>query len=283
MIVALSVTPALALILLSNAPLSERESPVVRWLQRGYEAVLSRVIRTPVPAYAIMAGMVLAGLVVWPRLGHELLPDFKERDFLMHWVARPGTSQWEMLRIVTRVSKELRAIPGVRNFGSHIGQGTLADEPVGINFAENWISIDKSVDYDKTRAAVQEVVDGYPGLYRDVQTYLRERIKEVLTGTSEAIVVRISGDDHGVLLQKAEEVKALMAGIEGIIELHIDHQLQVPLIQIEVDLAPAMRYGIKPGDVRRAAGAFIASEETGDIWRDGKNTEVHVWSMPEAR
>jgi CzcA family heavy metal efflux pump len=283
MIVALTVTPALALILLSNAPLSERESPVVRWLQRGYEAVLSRVIRTPVPAYATIGVMVLAGLVVWPRLGHELLPDFKERDFLMHWVARPGTSQWEMNRIVTRVSKELRAIPGVRNFGSHIGQGTLADEPVGINFAENWISIDKSADYDKTRAAIQEVVDGYPGIYRDVQTYLRERIKEVLTGTSEAIVVRISGDDHGVLLQKAEEVKALMAGIEGIIELHIDHQLQVPLIQIEVDLAPAMRYGIKPGDVRRAAGAFIASEETGDIWRDGKNTEVHVWSMPEAR
>jgi Cu/Ag efflux pump CusA len=227
--------------------------------------------------------MVLAGLVVWPRLGQELLPDFKERDFLMHWVARPGTSHPEINRIVTQVSKELRAIPGVRNFGSHIGQGTLADEPVGINFAENWISIDKSADYDKTRAAVQEVVDGYPGLYRDVQTYLRERVKEVLTGTSEAIVVRISGDEQGVLRQKAEEVKALMAGIEGIIELHIDHQLEIPLIQIQVDLAAASPYGIKPGDVRRAAGAFIASEETGDIWRDGKNTEVHVWSMPEAR
>lgn len=283
MLVALTVTPALALILLANAPLAERETPLVRWLQRGYEAVLSRVIRTPVPAYASIGVLVVAALVLWPRLGQELLPEFRERDFLMHWVARPGTSHPEMNRIVTQASKELRAIPGVRNFGAHIGQGTLSDEPVGINFAENWISIDKSADYDKTLAAVQEAVHGYPGLYRDVQTYLRERIKEVLTGTSEAIVVRIWGDDLDVLRQKAEEVKELMAGIDGITDLHIDFQIEIPKIQIEVDIAAASQYGIKPGDVRRAAGIFIASEEAGDVWRDGKNIELHVWSNPEAR
>ena len=283
MVVALTVTPAMALILLRNAPLERRESPLVRWLHRGYDAVLSRIIRTPRPAYFTVGAIVLAGLVILPWLGQSLLPPFKERDFLMHWVARPGTSQPEMLRIVSRASKELRAIPGVRNFGAHIGQGTLADEPVGMNFAENWISIDKSADYDKTVAAVREAVEGYPGLQRDVQTYLRERIKEVLTGTSDAIVVRIWGDDLGVMRQKAEEVKELLAGINGIIEEHIELQVEIPLLQIQVDLATASRYGIKPGDVRRAAAAFIASEEAGDIWRDGKNIEVHVWSTPETR
>ena len=83
----------------------------------------------------------------------------------------------------------------MRNFGSHIGQAFLADEPYGINFGENWISVDPKVDYDKTLASLQEVVDGYPGIYRDVQTYLKERIREVLTGSSESIVVRIYGDD----------------------------------------------------------------------------------------
>ena len=283
MVVALTVTPAMALILLRNAPLERRESPLVRWLHRGYDAVLSRIIRTPRPAYFTVGAIVLAGLVILPWLGQSLLPPFKERDFLMHWVARPGTSQPEMIRIVSRASKELRAIPGVRNFGAHIGQGTLADEPVGMNFAENWISIDKSADYDKTVAAVREAVEGYPGLQRDVQTYLRERIKEVLTGTSDAIVVRIWGDDLGVMRQKAEEVKELLAGINDIIEEHIELQVEIPLLQIQVDLATASRYGIKPGDVRRAAAAFIASEEAGDIWRDGKNIEVHVWSTPETR
>jgi len=82
------------------------------------------------------------------------------------------------VRVVTRGSEELRAIPGVRNFGSHIGQAFLADEVVGVNTGENWISIDPNADYDKTVAAIQNVVDGYPGLQRDVTTYLKERIEE---------------------------------------------------------------------------------------------------------
>ena len=61
---------------------------------------------------------------------------------------------------------------------------------MGIDFTENWVSVDPKADYNKTLAAIQEAVDGYPGIYRDVQTYLRERIKEVLTGKSESIIVR---------------------------------------------------------------------------------------------
>src|SRR5919204_4976512 len=124
--------------------------------------------------------------------------------FARHWVGRPGTSHGEMVRITKQGSAELLKIPGVRNFGAHIGQGTLADEPVGINSGENWISIADSADYDKTVATIRKVVEGYPGLQRDVETYLNERRKEVLTGTSEAIVVRISGDDFDVLRSKAE-------------------------------------------------------------------------------
>ena len=87
------------------------------------------------------------------------------------------------------------AIPGVRNFGSHIGRAEVADEVVGPNFTELWISLDPSVDYDATVAKVQAVVDGYPGLKRDLLTYLRERIKEVLTGASATVVVRIFGPE----------------------------------------------------------------------------------------
>ena len=117
----------------------------------------------------------------------------------MHWVTTPDASLPEMLRITTRASKELRAIPGVRNFGAHIGQAFAADEVVGVNFGENWISISRDADYDKTHAKIEEMVEGYPGLYRDVQTYLKERIREVLTGAGEAIVVRIFGPDLDVL------------------------------------------------------------------------------------
>jgi CzcA family heavy metal efflux pump len=283
MLVALTVTPALSLLLLHRASLERRQSPLVRWLQRGYTAALARIIRGPRPALAAVAVIVLLGLAVVPRLGQSLLPDFKERDFLMHWVTAPGTSHPEEVRITTAASKELRAIPGVRNFGAHIGQALLADEPYGVDFGENWISIDPQVDYDQTRAAVQEVVDGYPGLRRDVQTYLKERIREVLTGASEAITVRISGPDLHVLEEKAEEVRQAIAGVDGTVEEFVELHKNIPQVDIKVDLAKAQTYGIKPGDVRRAATTLMAGEEVGDIFRDGKAYDIQVWSKPEVR
>jgi CzcA family heavy metal efflux pump len=283
MLVALTVTPALSLILLHRSPLERRQSPVVRWLQRGYTAVLARIIRSPRPAIAFVAVVVLLGLVVLPGLGQSLLPDFKERDFLMHWVTAPGTSHPEEVRITTAASKELRAIPGVRNFGAHIGQALAADEVVGIDFGENWISVDPKVDYDTTLHRIQEVVEGYPGLRRDVQTYLKERIREVLTGGGEAIIVRISGPDLNVLRAKAEEVRQAIAGVDGIVEDHVDLQKDIPQVDVQVDLAKAQRHGIKPGDVRRAAATLMAGEEVGDIFRDGKAYDVQVWSRPEVR
>jgi Cu/Ag efflux pump CusA len=227
--------------------------------------------------------IALLGVAVVPTLGQSLLPDFKERDFLMHWVTAPGTSHPEEVRITTEASKELRAIPGVRNFGAHIGQALLADEVYGVHFGENWISIDPKVDYDTTLANIQEVVDGYPGLRRDVQTYLKERIREVLTGGGEAIIVRISGPDLDVLREKAEEVRQAIAGVDGVIEDHVDLQVDLPQVDVKVNLAKAQAYGIKPGDVRRAAATLMAGEEVGDIFRDGKAYDIQVWSKPEVR
>src|ERR687894_383075 len=214
MLVALTVTPALCLIMLSRGH-RHQESPLLRVLKRGYGAVLARIIRTPRPAVGIASTCLVAGVLVFPTLGTILLPDFKERDFLMHWLTKPGTSAKEETRISVRACKDLREIPGVRNCGSHIGQAFLADEVYGVDFGENWISVSPQVDYDDTLHAVQKTVDTYPGLYRDVQTYLRERVKEVLTGTSEAIVVRIFGPDLDVLRAKSDEISKKMQNIPG--------------------------------------------------------------------
>src|SRR5512132_331465 len=283
MVVALTVTPALSLILLRNAAIERRQSPLVRWLQAGYERVLSRIVTKPSRAYAAVALTVAAGIAVMPFLGQSLLPNFKERDFLMHWVTSPDTSQPEETRISIRACRELRSIPGVRNCGSHIGHAFLSDEPYGVYFGENWISVDPEVDYDETLAEIQNVVDGYPGIQRDVQTYLKERMREVLTGSSDAVVVRVFGDDLHVLADKADEVRALMEGIDGLVEAKVELHADVPQVEVKVDLAQAERYRVKPGDVRRASGTWIASEEVGDIFRGGRAYDVHVWSTPETR
>jgi Cu/Ag efflux pump CusA len=126
-------------------------------------------------------------------------------------------------------------------------------------------------------------VAGYPGLYRDVQTYLRERIKEVLTGAGESIVVRIFGPDLPVLRQKAQDVQAALKDIPGLVDLHAEQQVDVPQIQVRLNLDAAARYGLKPGDVRRAAAVLVSGMEVTDIHRDGKVYDVFVWSAPSAR
>jgi CzcA family heavy metal efflux pump len=283
MVVALTVTPALSLILLRRAPLARREPPLVRVLKRGYGASLARILRTPRWAYGLVALALLLGVMVFPRLGQELFPTFKERDFLMHWISPPGTSIPEERRIVTRAGRELRAVPGVQDFGSHIGQAFLGEEIVGSNFGENWVSIDPNADYDRTIAAIHDVADQHPGLYRNVQTYLRERIEEVLSGEGDPIVIRIFGDDLGVLQRTAHRVQRSLAGVPGLTELHTELQQDIPQIDVRVRLDAARRYGVKPGDVRRAAATLVASEEVGDLFHGGRAYDVHVWSVPSTR
>ena len=281
--VALTVTPALCLLLLRKSPMTRHEPPLMHWLKGLYRPVLAGIIRRPRPVFAATALIMLGGVAVLPLLGESLFPEFKERDFLMHWITKPGTSVGEERRMSTQASRELRAIPGVRNFGSHIGQAQLADEINGVNFAENWISADPKVDYDKTVAAIENVVSGYPGMFHNVETYLNESIDEVLSGAKETFVVRIYGPDLKGIRAKADELEHAFSGIPGIVDLHVQLQSEVPEIQVSVKLAEAERLGIKPGDVRRASATLLAGEEVGDLFRDGKAYDVNVWSTPATR
>jgi CzcA family heavy metal efflux pump len=281
MVVALTVTPALCLILLDRDGVEKRQSPLVPWLRQQYEQALARIIAAPRATFAITGVFVLAGLVVLPFFGSSLLPSFRERDFLMHWVPPEGTSHPETLRITTRASHELQAIPGVSHFGAHVGRAVGGDEPYGVNFTENWVSVDRDVDLDATRGTIESTVNGYPGLYRDVQTYLRERIKEVLTGSGESIVVRIFGPELPVMRREAERIHEAIKDVPGLAELHIEQQVDVPQVQIRVDLDAAAHYGLKPGDIRRATAVYVSGIEVSDIFRDGKVYGVWLWT-PES-
>src|SRR3990172_6778820 len=177
MVVSLTVTPALAMFLLANAPVSREESPLVRRLKGRYGAALSRAIQTPGVPYLALAIMVVLGVTAATQLSQpSLLTDFKQRDLLIHWDGPAGTSEPEMSRIVSAAAGELEAIPGVRNVGAHVGRAITADQIVGINSGEIWVSLDSEADYDETVAAIQEVVDGYPGLSRELITYPEERV-----------------------------------------------------------------------------------------------------------
>src|SRR5207245_1830958 len=184
LVVALTVTPALALMLLGNGAVQASEGPLVRTVQRGYDAFLARTIRAP-----------LAALVT----------------------------------------------------------------------------------------GVERVVDGYPGLSGNVQTYLRDRMREVLTGADDAIVVRLYGPERATLQRTAEDVKQALSKINGIAALKVEGQAEEAQIEVRVDLAAAERYGLKPGDIRRQVATVFAGLQVGTLFEQQKVFEVVVWGAPEVR
>jgi Cu/Ag efflux pump CusA len=265
LLVALTITPAIALLLLPKH-LDRHEARLVRGLKARYRRLLPSFVDRPKAALGSLAVMLVLTAVIVPFLGEEFLPSFREYDFLMHWVEKPGTSIAAMQRITERASRELMAIPGVRNFGAHIGRAEVADEVVGPNFTELWVSLDPSVDYEATVAKIQSIVDGYPGLYRDLLTYLRERIKEVLTGASATIVVRVYGPDLQGLQAQAQTVRNAIARVQGVADLTVQAQVLVPKIEVRFDSDRAAAFGLTPGEVRRVAATVVQGTKVGEFY-----------------
>ncbi|HUR54411.1 MAG TPA: efflux RND transporter permease subunit [Gemmataceae bacterium] len=283
LVVALTVTPALSYMLLTGRKQADREPPVSRLLKATYRRMLPPLAARPYLAVGVLAISFASAAIAATKLGQEFLPNFQETDFLMHFVEKPGTSIDAMNRITLHASRELRAIPGVRNFGSHIGRAEVADEVVGPNFTELWISIDPDVDYAATMKKIEKVVYAYPGLYRDVLTFLRERIKEVLTGSGATVVVRLYGPDFDGLRAKAKEVEAAMATVPGVVNLKVEPQVNIP--QIEVRFRPwrAALYGLTPGQVRNTSTTLLKGLKVGEVYDGQKRFAVVVWGTPNTR
>jgi CzcA family heavy metal efflux pump len=282
MAVALTVTPALVALLLAKGP-AQRESPLVRRLQDRYAKALGRTGRTPRLAFLAIGVVVAVGVATAPFLHQSLMPRFKESNLLIRWDGPPGTSLPEMNRITGRASRELHSLDGVADVGAHVGRAVTADQVVGTNSAEIWVALDSGADYDATLASVKNVVAGYPGLSQDVGTYSNERVDEILAGSPDDIVVRLYGEDLSALGTKAAEVRQAIAGIDGLVDGRVRLPVMEPTLRIRVDLAAAERYGVKPGDVRRAAATLLSGIVAGSLFEEQKVFDVVVWGTPETR
>lgn len=283
MLVALTVTPALCLLLMGNGSVERRESPVVGALRRGYERLLSGSVGAAYPMLIAAIIAVLIGAAIVPFLELSPIPAFKQTDLLIKWEGPPGTSRLEMNRIMTQVGEEIKALPGTHNVGFEVGRAVTGDQVVGINSGEIWVSLEAGADHDTTLAAIEGAIDSYPGLRHSVETYQPERLGEALLGAGHDVAVRIYGVDLGVLRQKAREVEAALMGIDGLVNIRTDAIVEEPQVEIEVDLAAAEQYQIKPGEVRRAATTLLSGLRVGNLYEEQKVFDIVVWGVPEVR
>ncbi len=283
MIVALTVTPALGLLLLPGAPLERTEPPIAGWLTRGYDRALAATTNRPRGVYAGALALGVAGFLTVPFLTGSALPSFRDGNVLIDLQAVPGTSLPEMDRITDRIGVELAGVPGVADVGAHIGRAISSDQVVGVDAAQLWVSVDPAADHDATLDAVRGVVESYPGISHEIRTYSDERIARVLSASDSPIVVRVYGHNGEVLREQAGQVRDAIAAVGGVADPRVELQPQEPTIDVRVDLADAERFGIVPGDVRRAAATLMSGIGVGSLFEQQKVFDVVVWGTPATR
>jgi Cu/Ag efflux pump CusA len=299
-LVALTVTPALSLVLTERSTAAGGESAVMRRLGARYAAALAWVVGRARAALLVAGGCAVVAVAVIALLGTSVVPSFKDRDLLVHLDASPGTSQPAMTRIATDATRRLKAIPGVRDTGAHVGRAITGDQVVDVNSSELWVEVDSGADYDKTVAAVRHAVSGLGGVQRSVVPYTEQRIRDVgtlisggqtgkagalsdLTGTRRPLVVRVFGEDLEALRATAEKVRGVVAGVGGVVAPTVELPATEPTLDIETKLDAARRHGIKPGDVRRAEAALLEGIQVGSIFGKQKVFDVVVQGVPSTR
>jgi CzcA family heavy metal efflux pump len=299
-VVALTVTPALSLVLFSRAPAPRRDSPLVGALRPRYDGALARVLREPRAVLIAAGAAVVAGVAVLAVLPTSPVPSFKDRNLLVRLDAEPGTSNPRMTQIAARLSRELRSLPGVDNVGAHVGRAVTGDRIVDVNSGDVWVSIASDADYDATVRRIEGAIAGVRGARSDVVTYSQQMISDVgalkeggnpatgtgldvLTGLDRPLVVRVYGENLDVLRGEAAKVRQLMSRIDGVVDPRVEQPVEQPTVEIEVDLDKARRLGIKAGDVRRAEATLVQGLLVGSVFEQQKVFDVVVKGTPETR
>jgi CzcA family heavy metal efflux pump len=300
MLVALTLGPALSLALFSRGSPGRGESALLRRLLGHYRSGLSRFLRRPRTAAIAVAGAVVIGLALLPFLGTAPIPSLKDKNIVVRLDGEPGTSNARMTRVTTDLSRELRRLPGVENVGAHVGRAVTGDQVVDVNSSELWVSIDSGADSDAMVASIRDVVDRAPGVEGDVVSHSTQTVRNVgalgrgnepvsgndlnvLTGFDEPLVVRVYGQDSATLKREARKVRRIVAEVDGVTNPRIELPATQPTVEIETNLERAQRFGVKPGDVRRAAAALVQGIQVGSVFEQQKVFEVVVKGVPATR
>src|SRR4249920_2666405 len=284
LLVALIVTPALAVLLLRDGRQELRAGPLDRWIRSGADRLAAPAIGRP-GLVGIAAGVLALGaiLVAWLAPGGPVLPTLQDRNVLVRVQGAPGTSLTEMNRVTSAVAAEMRGAPGIESAGAHVGRAITSDEIVDVNAGEIWLTVAPGADYNATLAGIRDIAAGYPGVHTSVRTYAEDRVAAAQDKVGDELVVRVYGADLPTLRDTADDVAGMLSTVTGVLSPRVESQVTQPTLQIEVNLAAAQRHGLRPGDVRREATTLISGLPVGNLFEEQKVFDVVVWGGPAIR
>jgi CzcA family heavy metal efflux pump len=283
--VALTVTPALTLLLLGRREHRQHESVFLAWLKRRYRRALEWLCDRPLGVGLVALTAFLAAAATLPFFGATFLPEFREGHYLIHMSAVPGTSLAETFRLGQQVTAALRADPRVRSVAQRIGRAELSEDTWGTHYTE--FEVDLVPLSGEAAVTLQEdlrrTLARFPGVNFAIRGFLAERIEETLTGSTAEIVVKVFGDDLDSLDVAARRVARAVRTVPGASDVQYDPPAVTPEVTIRMrptDLAAA---GLASDDVLAAVEAATRGAKVGQTFEANRSTDVVVILAPEAR
>ena len=285
LIVALTLTPALCLLLFGDRPLPPAEPPIVHWSKAAYRRLLLGIERAPQAVVAMVALVIIAGVAIFPRLQGAFLPELREGHFILHEWAIPGTSIDESLRIGKQVSQGLLTLPMVRSVAQRVGRAEAYEDTWGTHYSEMEVDLKplRGEQAGRARAAVQCKLREFAGINFSVETFLTERIEETLSGYTAAVVVNVFGSDLDTLDREAQDVATRLGKIRGATAVQLQSPPGMPQAVVRLRKQDLARWGFDPVTVLDEVKTAFGGDTVGQVYDGNRVVDVTLIVAPDAR
>ncbi|MCR9209362.1 MULTISPECIES: efflux RND transporter permease subunit [Rhodopirellula] len=237
---------------------------VIEWMLGGEEAEEGRLLEglKGLAGLAIgfstrFAGAVLGVAVVMvafalfavTQLESDFLPPFNEGAVQVNALLAPGTSLATSNKIGVTVQERLMEIESVKSVARRTGRAELDEHAEGVNVTELFLEMEDDADREKTLEVIRETMEDIPGVVSSTEQPLAHLISHMISGVKAQIGIKLFGDDLDVLRNKAEEMKQRISGVEGLTDVVIEQQTNIPQLRIELNRAALNQNGLQPADV----------------------------------
>ena len=285
LVVAIFVTPALCVAFLPNSPGVQRghDGWLTRVLKAGFARLLPPVLNHPGAVAGAAVLLVVGAGAALTRAGTAFLPEFHEGSLTVQANTLPGTSLTKSDEIGRRVEQILLAQPEVVATARRTGRAEYDEHVQGVEAAEIDVGLRET---GRPREALllelRRQFSTLPGTNVTIGQPISHRIDHMLSGTRANIAVKVFGDDLGTLRRLGERVREAMAGVEGVADLSLEQQMDVPFVRFTLNRQAMARYGLQPGEVAEAVETSVAGATVGRIFDRGTAFDLVVKFDPSA-
>jgi CzcA family heavy metal efflux pump len=285
MVVAMTVTPALCALFLTNQK-DTKESPLVRWLKVAQAGILNVVHRAWWATVLLLTIGAGAAVSIVPYLHSELLPQFREGHFVLQMaMASPGTSVDDVVAVGERITKSILKLPFVETVAHQIGRAELGEDTWSPDRSEFHIELkpNHTVSEEDAEDAIRKTLRAFPEVRSETLTFLGDRISESLTGETAQVVINVKGNNLDSLEKAASEIQGAVADIPGVTDLRMPRSATVPTISVQLKPVALSNYGLTPRDALDALQTAFAGTTVGQTYNGARTVDVVVILPPDAR